>query len=79
MALSHAEKLKRENDQVRWLAFHGEALARSKRLPDYDKFMGKKKQAQTDEEMWDAWMTWVSQHNAKLRLAEKLSDAEGDE
>lgn len=78
MALSHAERQKKENDQIRWLAFHIEALARTKRLPDFSKFMGTAKEAQTDEEMWAAWMSWVSTHNAKIKLAESLGEIEGD-
>ena len=72
MALSHAERVKRETDQIKWLAFHGEALARAKRLPDFNKFMGKASEPQTDEEMWNAWSTWVATHNAKEQLKEKL-------
>ena len=74
VALSHAERVRRETDQIKWLAFHSEALARSKRLPDFNKFMGKASEAQSEEEMWNAWSSWVAIHNAKERLKNKLGD-----
>ena len=59
------------------LAWHTEALARTKRLPDFNQLVfGKDTEPQTDEEMFAAMMTWVTIHNAKYEQRRLLGIAE---
>jgi hypothetical protein len=77
---SYNEREEAKNRQFLSLAWHIEALARQKRLPDFKKVvLGAPEEAQSDEEMFRAMQFWVASHNARYQQRRLLGIAEAGE
>src|SRR3546814_66045 len=59
------------HNDIRWLAWHIEALNRQKRLPSFNEMMGVAPKAMDEDEIEKMLDLWVSRHNAKVPDAEK--------
>jgi hypothetical protein len=62
---SFNEQEETTNKRFLSLAWHTEALARTKRLPDFGRMVNGTDEDQSDEEMYAALMSWAADHNAR--------------
>ena len=66
--------MEKAHRDVRWLAWHIEALARAKSLPSFMEMMGEKPKAQDPDDMLIILEKWANAHNAKLSAQERNAD-----
>ena len=71
---AYQDRMQRQHRDFRWLAWHIEALHRSKRLISFREIMGEKPEPQDVDDMLDAIDRWFAQHNAKLSPEDRRAD-----
>lgn len=56
----------RKHSDLKWLAWHIEALSRQKRLMSFKEMMGLKEEKQDIEELDASLLMWMARHNQRL-------------
>lgn len=64
-----------EHRHFAWLAWHIEALARTKRLPDIRKLAGEPLEPQSPDEMLANLEAFVRRHNAAQQKLQRIVEA----
>lgn len=71
---AYQERLEKQHRDFRWVAWHIDALRRSRRLISFREMMGEKPEAQDVDDMLDAIDRWFTQHNSRLSAEDRRAD-----